>query len=271
MLWSISIQLMWDRLPFPDRVRAVAASGFDLVDLWDWRNSDIDAVHAACLETGIGVNGFFGTRDTALCDPAERTDVLDEIKRNLDVAVRVGARQLHVFSNAILPGGVVRPGPDLDAAQLLDVCAERLTEAADVVAGSGVQIVLEHLNTVFLPGYLWDDVRITAELVGRIDRPAEVGGVFDTFHQQLTHGRLTDALIETLPRLSRIDLAQVPGRFEPGSGEIDLGFLLETARNRGWDGTVTFECVPSNGNPETAIAAVRSLIQRFENGQEDQR
>lgn len=270
MLWSISIQLMWDQLPFPDRVRAAASAGFDLVNLWDWRNSDIDDVHAASLETGIGINGFFGTRDTQLCDPDARTEVLDEIKRNLDVAVRVGARQLHVFSNAIRPGGIVVPSPDLSQNDLLEVCADTLGAAADIVADSGVQIVLEHLNTVFLPGYLWDDVRTTAELVRRIARPAQVGGVFDTFHQQLTHGHLTDALIETLPQLSRIDLAQVPGRFEPGKGEIDLGFLLETARDKGWDGTVTFECVPSDGNPETAVTAVRSLIKKFQNGQEDQ-
>lgn len=271
MLWSVSIQLMWSQLPFPDRARAAAAAGFDLVDLWDQRDSDIDDLHTACLESGIGINGFFGTRDTQLCDPAARVEVLDEIKRNLEVAVRVGARQLHVFSNAILPGGIVQPSPQLSAQQLLDTCAERLGEAADAVAGSGVSLVLEHLNTVFLPRYLWDDVRTTAELVERVGRPAEVGAVFDTFHQQLTHGRLTDALIETLPRLSRIDLAQVPGRFEPGSGEIDLGFVLRTARERGWDGTVTFECVPSDGDPGTAVAAVRELIDPFQNSQEKEK
>lgn len=264
MLWSISIQLMWDRREFPERARRAAASGFDLVDLWDWRTSDIDAVHAACADSGIGINGFFGTRDTSLCDAEARSEVLDEVKRNLDVAVRVGARQLHVFSNAIRPGGVVVPGPEQSREALLDTCVSTLDAAADIVSGSGVSLVLEHLNTVFLPGYLWDDARVVADIARRLGRAEEVGAVFDTFHQQLTHGRLTDSLLETLPWLSRVDFAQVPGRFEPGQGEIDLGYLLGVLKDQGWDKTLTFEAVPRSGDPSEAVAAIRELIRRHE-------
>lgn len=260
MQWSVSIQLMWDGLPFPDRVRAAAAAGFDLVDLWDQRQSDIDGVAAACRETGIGINGFFGTRDTQLCDPAAKGDVLDEISRNLDVAVRVGARQLHVFSNAIRPGGLVVPSPDLPVERLLDACAETLEAAADRVAGSGVQLVLEHLNTVFLPRYLWDDAATSVELAQRIGRFDQVAAVFDSFHQQLTHGRLAETLDAGLPWFGRVDLAQVPGRFEPGEGEIDLGYLLRLLGERGWDRTVTFETTPKAGDPERAVRAIQNLI-----------
>lgn len=252
---------MWDTLPYADRARAAAAAGFDLVDLWDQRNSDIDAVHAACLDTGIGINGFFATRDTSLCDRDSRAAVLDEIKANLEVAVRVGARQMHVFSNAIRPGGIVAPSPAVATEALLDTCASTLDAAADLVRGTGVQLVLEHLNTVFLPGYLWDDVNMTAGLARAINRP-EIGVVFDTYHQQLNRGRLIDSLIGCLPHLARVDLAEVPGRFEPGAGEIDLGFVINTVIEHGWDGTITFETSPSDGNPATAVAAIDRIWPR---------
>lgn len=259
MLRSVSIQLMWTDKPFAERVSEAAAAGFDLVDLWDWRNSDIDNVHTVAVDSGIGINGFFGTRDTSLSDKATRHEVLEEIKRNLEVAVRVGARQIQMFSNAIRPGGIVVPSPPLARATLLEHCLEGLDEAADIVKGTGVQLVLEHLNTLFLPGYLWDDVNVVTSLARELNRK-EVGVVFDAYHQQLGQGRLADSLIGALPHLARVDLAEVPGRYEPGAGEIDLGYLLQIVREHGWDGTVTFEISPSDGNAQAAVDAINRLM-----------
>ena len=143
MLRSVSIQLMWSDRPYADRVRAAARAGFDLVDLWDSRNSDIDAVGAACKEEGIGVNGFFGNRDFSLCDSGLRAEVRDEVARSLDTALRVGARQLHIFSNAIRPGGIVVPSPPQAPQALLENCVEALGDLAELVEGSGVTLVLE--------------------------------------------------------------------------------------------------------------------------------
>lgn len=255
MLRSISIQLMWTGQPYADRVRSAAAAGFDLVDLWDSRTSDIDAVASAARESGIGINGFFGNRDTTMCDPAQRAAVIDEIARSMETAQRVGARQLHMFSNAIRPGGIVVPAPDLPAAALRETCADVLGEVATRFAGNGVTLILEHLNDVFLPGYLWCDVADVVALADLVDRP-EVKVVFDTFHQQLSVGNLTAALRAALPRLGRIDLAEVPDRAEPGRGEIDMGWLREEIERSGWDGTLTFEVVPSDGDPQTAVDAV---------------
>ena len=259
MLRSVSIELMWADRPYADRAVAAAQAGFDLVDLWDWRTSDIDAVARACRDHGIGIDGFFGNRDASLCDPGQRHDALEEIRRSLDVAVRVGARQLHMFSNAIRPGGVVVPSPPLAPPALLEHCREGLVAAAELVRGSGVTLALEHLNTVFLPGYLWGEVGITTSLVRELGL-VEVGVVFDAFHQQLCGGRLADHLRAALPWLIRVDVAEVPGRHEPGSGEIDFGYLRGILDAAGWDGTISFETVPSNGLPETAVAAINRVF-----------
>lgn len=261
MLRSVSIQLLWDDRPFPQRAEAAAAAGFDLVDLWDRRHSALTELTAACRAHGIGINGFFGNRDTSLCDPQGRTAVLDEIKAALDDAVRVGARQLHVFSNAIRPGGVVAPLPPLPRESLLAAGVDHLAEAAELARQAGVQLVLEHLNTVFLPGYLWHDADTVVGLARRLARP-EIGVVFDTFHQQLVGGRLTDHLLAALPYLARVDVAEVPGRYEPGAGEIDFRYLRDLLDAQAWDGTITFETVPSDGDPATAVAAIDAVFPR---------
>ena len=261
MLRSVSIHLMWTSLSFPERAKAAAAAGFDLVDLWDWRNSDIDDVGKACRDSGIGIDGFFGNRDFSLCDREQQPAALEEIARSLEVAVRVGARQLHIFSNAIRPGGIVVPSPAVAPAALFAACADGLTRAADIVKGSGVTLALEHLNTVYLPGYLWGDVDVTTQLTRELDRP-QLGVVFDAFHQQLCGGRLAARLEAALPWLIRFDVAEVPNRYEPGAGEIDFVFLRDFLDRAGWDGIISFETVPSDGSTETAVAAIDRIFPR---------
>lgn len=255
MMRSLSLQFVWTGSTFPQRASNAACAGFDLVDLWDSRDSDVDAVAAVCADHGTGINGFFGNRDYPLCDPVARADVLEEISRSLDTAARVGACQLHMFANAIRPGGVVEPAPDLPAQALTDTCVATLREAAELVAGTGVTLVLEHLNTLFLPNYLWPDVLDAVEVARAVNHPG-VRVVFDTFHQQLTGGRLTDRLVAALPNLARVDVAEVPDRHEPGAGEIDFGYLRQLLDAHGWDGTITFETVPSDGHPDTALRAI---------------
>jgi hydroxypyruvate isomerase len=259
MLRSVSIELMWPDRPYADRARAAAAAGFDLVDLWDSRTSDIVAVGEACRESGIAINGFFGNRDFSLCDASMRAEVRDEVARSLDTARTVGARQLHIFSNAIRKGGIVVTSPPLPPQALLENCVNALTDLVELVRGSGVTLVLEHLNTVFLPGYFWGDASLSTVAAREIDQP-EVGVVIDCFHQQLCGGRLADHLLAALPWLVRFDVAEVPGRYEPGAGEIDFRFLRDLLDRHGWDGTVSFETVPSDGCAETAVRSIDQLF-----------
>lgn len=264
---SISIQLIWSDLPFPERARAAARAGFDRVDLWDRRNSDVEEVAGVCRDEGISINGFFGNRDHSLCDPTERQSVLDEVARSVEAAMSVGAHQLHMFSNAIRPGGVVVPSPDVSRARLHGTCLEALDAAADLVSGTGITLALEHLNIVYLPGYLWTTFSDAAIVARELRRP-EVGAVFDAYHQQLSGGRLLDELLGGIDVLARFDVAEVPGRFEPGAGEIDFAYLGAKLAQSGWEGTVCFETVPSDGDPGHALEAIEHCFPRARWGEQ---
>lgn len=255
MLRSISIHFMWDDRPMPDRVVAAAAAGFDLVDLWDWRAVDIDGIADAARQNGIGINGFFGNRQHSACDAKGREAFLTEVSESIECATRVGAHQLAIFSNAIRPGGLVQPSPPLPSDTLVQDSISAVQEAAELAAQAGVTLILEHLNDVYLPGYLWTGLSSVVGVARAVDHPA-VRVAVDTYHQQLSGGRLTEHLAAALPYLGRFDVGGVPGRFEPGKGEIDFMFLRSVLDEHEWDGTVTFEVVPSDGDPVAAVAAI---------------
>ena len=256
---AISLQFMWTDLEFPDRTVQAARAGFDLVDLWDWRVLDMDAIAATAADHGIAINGFFGNRDVGLADPDQRPALLEAVKRSVDTAVRVGARQVHMFSNAIRTGGIVAPLPPVTREEWHATAIENLQAAIEVVEGTGITLMLEHMNTVYLPGYLWDDAAVVTSIARELDHP-QVRMVYDAFHQQLSVGRLTDHLRAALPWMGRLDVGNVPGRAEPDHGEIDYRFLREVLDAGGWDGTITFEVVPSDGEPATAVAGIDAVF-----------
>lgn len=259
ILRAISLQGMWDGLDFVERTRQAAAAGFDLIDLWDWRQLDMDAVAATARDAGIGINGFFGNRDFGLADPSSTTEVYDTIAASVETAVRVGARQVHVFSNGIRPGGIVAPLPPAPQEVWYETAVKNLHRVLGLVEGTGICLMLEHLNTVYLPGYYWDSASMVTTLAREIDHP-QVRMVYDAFHQQLSVGRLTDHLVAALPWMGRLDVGNVPGRGEPGCGEIDFAQLRKVLDRGHWDGTITFEVVPSDGNPATAVAGIDAVF-----------
>ena len=82
---------------------------------------------------------------------------------------------------------------------------------------------------------------------------------FDCYHQQLSGGRLTDNLIEALPYAARVDVADAPGRGEPGTGEINFGHIKRVLDTHGFDRQITMEIVPS-GDSDTAARACREVF-----------
>lgn len=259
MRYSVSLQFMWAELPHPERVRRAAAHGVDRVDLWDWRDCDIDAVAEACRETGVELAGFFGHRAGSLIDPSQHDLVLAELERSLAVAERTGARQLHMFTDEIGPDSRIRKPPPTTWAARWQACIDGLRRCLEIVEGRPVVLVLEAINDVFVPGYFLRDVGTALALCRAVDHP-QVRLSFDCYHQQLVGGRLIDHLREALPYCVRVDVADVPGRGPPGTGEINFHTIRRVLEEEDYDGQITFEVVPPDGDADRAMAAIKEVF-----------
>ncbi len=259
MRYSVNLQFMWTELSFPDRVRRAASFGFDQVDLWDWRDVDIDAVGDTCRAEGVALGGFFGHRQGGLADPDQHSQVWGELAASVETARRVGATQLHTFSDGIGPGGVIAKPPPLTWEARFAACVDGLEKAVELVEGTGITLAVEAINNVYVPGYFWNEVGVTVAICRAVDHPA-VRLAFDCYHQQLSGGRLTDNLIAALPWMGRFDVADVPGRTQPGTGEINYPYLRQVLESRGYDGLISFELDPEGGDSDRAASACREVF-----------
>lgn len=259
MRYSVSLEFMWTELSHPDRVRRAATFGFDQVDLWDWRDLDIDGLGETCRAEGVALGGFFGHRRAGLADPAQHEQALEELAASVETAGRVGATQLHTFSDGIGPGGVIVKPPPLTPAARFQACVDGLRRAAELVEGTGITLAVEAINNVYVPGYFWDDAGVALAVCRAVDHP-QVRLAFDCYHQQLSGGRLTDHLVEALPWMARFDVADVPGRGQPGAGEINYPYLLGVLESHGYDGLISFEMVPRDGDSDRAARACRRVF-----------
>jgi hydroxypyruvate isomerase len=255
---SVSIKFMWSDLPLPERARRAAANGFDDVELWDWRDEDIDGLAEACRESGIGIAGFFGHSSAALLDPSQRDRLLELLAETVAVAERVGARQLHMFSDDRGPDGFRKHPPLTDAAKRRS-CVEGLRECVSLVEGKPLELVVEAINGVYVPGYFLRDSGAALELCREIDHP-QVTMFFDCYHQQLAGGRLIENLVEALPWVASVHIADVPGRHQPGTGEINFTSIRRVLERQGYDRQLTFEVVPLDGKSEAAVEAIKEIF-----------
>lgn len=260
MRHSASIQFLWTDRPMPDRARAAADAGFDAVDLWDWRTIDIDALHRACRDCGIEIGGFFGHSSGGLRAPADREAILSQVAESIDVAERVGARHVQLFSDTIRrPAGEIGKPPAITASAQFLSCVDGIEQVMALAKGRPVMILLEAINTVHVPGYFWDRAARTLELCRLFDDP-QLRMAFDCFHEQLVCGRLSESLVDGLPWTDRVDIGNVPGRHQPGVGEIDFGHIRKLLVEHGYDRTVGFETVPFGGDDAACVSAIKTAF-----------
>jgi hydroxypyruvate isomerase len=255
---SVSIKFMWADLPLPERARRAAAAGFDCVELWDWRGEDVDALADACRESGIEIAGFFGHSGGALIDPSQRERVLAYLAETVEVAERVGARQLHMFSDDRGPEGFAKH-PPLTEAAMRRSCVDGLRECVQLIEGKPMELVLEAINNVFVPGYFLQDTSAALELCREIDH-SQVTMFFDCYHQQLTRGRLIENMVEALPYAAAVHVADVPGRHQPGTGEINFHSLKRVLEEQEYDRQLTFEVAPVDGDSDAAVSAIKEIF-----------
>jgi hydroxypyruvate isomerase len=223
-------------LPAEERVRRIDALGF-AVEIWDWTAKDIDALVA----TGARFSSMTGYVRGSLTDPDGADDLLRTAEQSVAVAQRLDCPRLNLHGTGLDGRGLpVHPVREVTGPMWL-AAARTLDRVAALGERCGVTFVLENLNTaVDHPGVPFARAADVLALVEAVDRPG-LRMMLDLYHAQIGEGNLIELVRRAGPAIGEVQVADVPGRCEPGTGEINYPAVAAALADTGYRGTVGLE------------------------------
>jgi hydroxypyruvate isomerase len=247
-----NVSMLFKEVPFVERFDRAARAGFGAVEFWWPAGESLDEVEAAITEANLEVALFNfdagempkGDRGL-LSDPDRAHRFRENVPVALDLARRVGCGRM----NALV--GVERSPAERDAQ--LRLAAENVAWAADQAAPLGIDITIEAVNTFENGAYLVPTTRASAAFIDTVERP-NVRIQWDAYHMQRMEGNLVATFREFVGRIGHVQIADSPGRGEPGTGEINFPFVLDAIEATGYEGHVGLEYNPTTATTEDSLA-----------------
>lgn len=235
--FAANLSMMFNELPFLDRFAAARAAGFEAVEFlfpYDFPAPEIarrlkDAGLTLVLFNAPPGNWARGERGCAAI-PGRGQEFRDGIARALDYAAALECPRLHVMA------GLVPPGAAHDA--MTATYGANLAWAAEQANKLGVKPVIEPINHRDIPGFFLNTTDQAAAVIQAVG-PEKIGMQFDLYHCQITEGDIVRRVEKHLPLIAHMQVADNPGRHEPGTGEVNWPFVfdrLDALGYRGWIG-----------------------------------
>ena len=254
-----NLSMMFNEVPFLDRFEAAARAGFKGVEYlfpYDHPAADIRERLQANGLTQVLFNaapGDWAGGERGLASlPPRQAEFRGSIGTALDYAGVLGNTLLHVMAG--IPPAGLRPG--LAAATY----AANIAWAAEQAAARGVLIVLEPINQRDMPGFFLRTQEEGAAYVEAFGRD-RVGLQFDVYHCQVAQGDVTKRMASLMPAIAHMQVADVPARNEPGTGEIGWPFVFAEMERLGYDGWVGCEYRPAGDTVQGLAWRERFLAQ----------
>ena len=256
---SICVEMLFTEVPFEDRFRLTRESGFDYIEFWSWKDKDVAKIKELCKSNNLKIGSFSGDQEFSLVDENQRKDYIAFVEKSIETARFLQCPNLVIHSNALGENGeVINHYSDLSYGKKITVMYEMLKTLAPIAEAARITLLLEALNTsVDHAGNFLASTKEAAELV-RFVNSSGIKILYDVYHMQIMEGNIISTLKEYIDAIGYIHIADVPGRHEPGSGEINFTNVLKTLEALKYDGIVGFELTPLE-NSEKAIRILRDL------------
>ncbi|MBL4646222.1 MAG: hydroxypyruvate isomerase [Rhizobiales bacterium] len=247
--FSANLNWLFTDLPFMDRFAAAKAAGFNAVEFmapYDYDLGELVEAHSAAKLDVILHNMPMGDWDKGergyASFPDRIADFRDSVALTIENASALKCPRVNCMS------GITPDGADIN--KMRAVLVENLGYAAAEFAKHGITLLAEAINTRDMPGFFLNTSSQAFDLM------KEVGSdnflfQYDIYHMQIMEGDLANTLSENIDKIGHIQLADNPGRHEPGTGEINYPFVLKHLDDIGYQGWVGCEYAPSGDTVET--------------------
>lgn len=241
--------MLFTERPFLDRFSAAAASRFQAIEVqfpYTFHADQIaDKLNLYQLDLILhnlpAGNWEAGDRGIA-CDPGRIGEFQDGVREGIQYARELGVKKLNCLA------GIVPPGLDRFAAY--DTLVRNLQFASDKLRPHDIALLIEPVNTYDVPGFFLSRTDQALDVIRDTQRD-NIFIQFDIYHMQRMEGELAATISSNLSRIAHIQIADNPGRNEPGSGEISFPFLFDHLDRLGYQGWIGCEYKPSKQTEKT--------------------
>jgi len=248
MLWTV----YRDR-PFDERLEKVAEAGYHAVELVDeykkWSEAEFRAANAKRRSLGINVDAMAGLTK-GVADPANRDTFLAELKSLIPTAHKLDCSAIIVLS------GDRVEGVSHDAQH--KACVDALKRGGDLAGRHNITLLLENIDPQENPKYFLTSVAEGFEIVREVNHP-KVQFLYDFYHEQISEGNLIQKLEKNIDHVGLVHVADVPGRHEPGTGEINYANIYRKLTDLKYNRYVAMEFEPT-GDPVAALRGAREMM-----------
>lgn len=254
--FSANLSMLFQEHDFLDRFDAAAKAGFKGVEYLGPYDHAPEVVSARLRKNGLSQVLFNlpsgdwagGERGIAVL-PGRNEEFRANVEKAITYAKALDCRQVNCLAG-IAPAGV-------PYSQLENLFVENLKFAAGKLEAAGVKLLIEAINTRDIPGFFLTNTQQALAIIERVGSQ-NLYFQYDVYHMQIMEGDLARTIEANLNRIAHIQLADNPGRHEPGTGEINYPFLYDHIDRIGYDGWVGAEYKPTAGT-EAGLGWFREL------------
>jgi len=242
---AANLTMLFTELPFMERFQAAAAAGFSGVEFLFPYAYDARAIaeqlkkhHLTLVLHNLPPGNWEGGERGIACHPDRIAEFEAGVATALDYAKVLGTPQINCLA------GIIPTGVSQELAQ--QTLVRNLTYAASALKQQQIRLLIEPINTFDIPGFFLSHTAQAIELI-RQTGSDNLFLQYDIYHMQRMEGELTNTIRANLPMIKHLQLADTPGRFEPGTGEINFRNLFAEVNAMGYDGWAGCEYKPRNG------------------------
>jgi hydroxypyruvate isomerase len=250
---AVCAEMVFTELPVVERIRRIDDLGFG-VEIWSWHDKDLDALAG----TGARFSSMTGYLHGDLVDPATADEVVRTAELSIKAAETLGVPRLNLHTAELVDGNAARPRRRATT-EMWPTALRTLERIGELGAAASVTFCVENLNTVVdHPGVPLARACDTLALVEAVGHP-NVRMMLDLYHAQIGEGNLIELIRRCGDAIGEVQVADVPGRCEPGTGEINYSAIATALRHMGFNGTVGMEAWAS-GDSGAALEAFRAAF-----------
>ncbi len=241
--FAANLSMLFTEVPFLDRFERAALAGFEAVEFLFPYEYPAEEIRSRLQANGLTLvlhnlpagDWAAGERGIA-CNPRRVAEFRAGVDQAIAYALRLGVRQLNCLAGKT-PAGT-------SGELLQQTLVDNLRHAARRLAAEDLRLLVEPINTIDIPGFFVSRTEQALRLLDRVEAP-NLFLQYDIYHAQRMEGELAATLQQHLPRIAHVQLADNPGRHEPGTGEIHFDYLLRHLDRIGYAGWVGCEYKPA--------------------------